>query len=129
MPRLNYGLKMLGMILISVSYIWHRTHVGCVFVSQRRLTASLPSPDYVIHDPPGNFTESEMVENTTVNALCASIYESIVEACVFGVGDHIYVGEWDMTKIETACGGTTSPQDPGPSMNTVEVSDPQLQCR
>ena len=65
-----------------------------------------------------------MVENTMVYALCASIYESIVEACVFGVGDHIYVGEWDNTKFETACEGTTSPLDPGPSMNTVEVSGP-----
>lgn len=43
----------------------------------------------------GNFTEDGMVQNTTVTAVCANIYESRIEACIFEVGDHIYVGDWN----------------------------------
>lgn len=70
-----------------------------------------------------------MVENTTVSALCARIHESVIEACVFEVGDHIYIGDWDTSGIDTACGDTISPFNLGPGMYTVEVSNQQLKGR
>ena len=62
-----------------------------------------------------------MVENATVSAMCASIYESVIEACIFEVGDHLYIGDWDTSEIETACENTTSPFYPGLGMFTVEA--------
>lgn len=73
-------------------------------------------------DALGTFTESEMVENTAVSALCASIYESIIEACIFEVGDHIYIGDWNILDYDDSCGDTTSAFDHVVDMSTIEVS-------
>lgn len=63
-----------------------------------------------------------MVENIAVSALCASIYESIIEACIFEVGDHIYIGDWNILDFDTSCGDTTADFYPVVDMYTIEVS-------
>lgn len=69
-----------------------------------------------------------MVENTTVSALCARIYESVIEACIFEVGDHLYIGDWDTSEFDT-CGDTTSSFYTGLGMFTVEVGALLLRVR
>ena len=68
------------------------------------------------------FTESEMVEGTNVTALCAHIFESIIEACIFEVGSHVYVGDWNPADYED-CDDDT---DPGQHMVTIEVRIPAI---
>ena len=65
----------------------------------------------------GTFTESEMVKGTTVTALCAHIFESIIEACIFEVGSHVYVGDWNPADYDYC----DDDSDPLASMVTVEV--------
>lgn len=71
----------------------------------------------ILNDWEGTFTETRMVNNTRVSAVCASTFESIIEACIFEVGDHLYVGDWNPIDIK-ACGKDT---EPGVPMETVEM--------
>lgn len=70
-----------------------------------------------------------MVENATVSATCASIYESVIETCIFEVGDHLYIGDWDTLEVDAACKNTTSPFYPRVGMFTVEVCSLLLRVR
>ncbi|CAM9818018.1 unnamed protein product [Scytosiphon promiscuus] len=49
------------------------------------------------------FTNDAMVAGTEVEVLCGEIHESIIEACIFRVGDYLYVGDWNIRDYEGSC--------------------------
>ncbi|CAN0507797.1 unnamed protein product [Ectocarpus sp. 12 AP-2014] len=50
------------------------------------------------------FTEVDVDYGTEVEAVCGEIFESFIEACIFEVGDHLYVGDWNIGQFEDTCG-------------------------
>ncbi len=54
-------------------------------------------------DQTHSFTEEALIEGTEVSAICGEIYESVIEACIFDVGGHLYVGDWNMGEFEDSC--------------------------
>lgn len=59
-------------------------------------------------DDDSEFTDVAMVEGTEVEALCGEIFESAIEACIFEVGDHFYVGDWNIGQFAD---GSCEPDD------------------
>lgn len=71
------------------------------------------------------FTEETLIEGTDVSALCGEIYESVIEACIFNVGGHLYVGDWNIGEFEDSCepdDGSNDDYDPYTrSMTVIEM--------
>ena len=73
-------------------------------ITYRRRTLTLNETFTLeVYNDTFTFAEDALVGGAEVTALCGEIYESVIEACLFEVGGHLYLGDWNIGEFEGSC--------------------------